>query len=33
MVGHVLVELGSDCSFQDFAEERKVGGPKLTFSG
>ena len=25
MVGHMLVELGGDCSFQDFAEERKVG--------
>ena len=24
MVGHVLLELGSNCSFQDFAQERKV---------
>ena len=25
MVGHVLLELGSNCSFKDFAKERKVG--------
>ena len=25
MVGHVLVELCGNCSFHDFAEERKVG--------
>ena len=25
MVGHVLLELGSNCPFQDFAKERKVG--------
>ena len=25
MGGHVLLELGSNCSFQDFAQERKVG--------
>lgn len=24
MVGHVLVELGGGCSFQDFAQEIKV---------
>ena len=25
MVGQVLMELGSHCSFRDLAEERKVG--------
>ena len=25
MVGHVLPELGGNCSFQDIAQERKVG--------
>lgn len=25
MVGHMLLELGRHCPFQDFAEERKVG--------
>ena len=30
MVGQVLMELGSHCSFQDLAEERKVGDrPKV----
>lgn len=25
IMGHVLMKLGSDCSFQDFAHEGKVG--------
>jgi len=25
MVGHVILKLGSHCSFQDFAEESEVG--------
>ena len=25
MAGHVLMELGGNCSFQDFAQERMIG--------